>query len=121
MRKIVFGLLIFICVVSLTVTAESYQNPAVITAPSGASLRAGPRPSAETFRMSLFIFVQAADYEEARSRVKTLAAACESALETATFAAVVPSWRIPRYRLDAGTDGSNIQLCLELPVECRCW
>jgi hypothetical protein len=81
----------------------------------------GPRPSAEIFRMPLFIFVQAADYEEARSRVKTLAAACESALETATFTAVVPSWRIPRYRLDAGTDGSNIQLCLELPVECRCW
>jgi hypothetical protein len=46
MRKIVFGLLIFICVVSLTVTAESYQNPAVITAPSGASLRAGPKTSA---------------------------------------------------------------------------
>ncbi len=81
----------------------------------------GRRPSEETFRMHLFVFAQAADYETARSRIQTLGAACESALASEGFAAVVPSWRIPQYRVDAGTDGSNSQLCLELIVECRCW
>lgn len=79
-------------------------------------------PSDETFRFKVFVFVQSAeDYAGARDRLKTLATAVEAALASSTFAAVVPSWGIPEYRLDAGTDGSNRQVCLELTVECRCW
>lgn len=81
----------------------------------------GPRPSAETFRLHVFIFVQAPDYEATRSRVQELAAACEAALSSDVFAAVVPARSIPHYRLEAGTDGSSSQLCLDLTVECRCW
>jgi hypothetical protein len=81
----------------------------------------GPRPSDETFQTKLFVFVQAGDYVTTRDRVKVLATACEAALASATFGAVVDSWSIPRYRLGAGTDGSNRQLCLELAVECSCW
>jgi hypothetical protein len=81
----------------------------------------GSRPSNETFQTKLFVFVQADDYVATRDRLKTLATACEAALASATFGAVVDSWSVPRYRLDAGTDGSNRQLCLELAVECSCW
>ncbi len=81
----------------------------------------GAEPSRRDLPVKLFVFVQAGDYVEARDRVKALAAACEAALASAAFAAVVDSWSIPRYRLDAGTDGSNRQLCLELTVECSCW
>lgn len=82
----------------------------------------GSQPSDETFRIKLFIFVSAAnDYAAVRDRLKTLATAAEAALASSAFAAAVPSWSIPTYRLDAGTDGSNRQLCLELSVECRCW
>lgn len=81
----------------------------------------GPKPSDETFQTKLFVFVQADDYVTTRDRVKVLATACEAALASAGFAAVVDAWSIPRYRLDAGTDGTNRQLCLELTVECSCW
>jgi hypothetical protein len=81
----------------------------------------GSRPSDETFQTKLFCYVQAGDYDEARDRLKALTTACETALASATFGAVIESWSIPRYRLDAGTDGSNRQLCLELTVECSCW
>jgi hypothetical protein len=81
----------------------------------------GPRPSDETFQVKLFAFVQADDYVTTRDRVKVLVRACEAALASPAFGAVVGSWSIPRYRLGAGTDGSNRQLCLELTVECSCW
>jgi hypothetical protein len=81
----------------------------------------GPGPSDETFQVKLFVFVQAGDYAETRDRLKELARACEAALASQVFGAAVDSWSIPRYRLDAGTDGSNRQLCLELAVECSCW
>ena len=81
----------------------------------------GAKPSDESFQFKLFVFVQADDYVTTRDRVKALTAACFAALASATFGAAVDSWNIPRYRLDAGTDGSNRQLCLELTVECSCW
>jgi hypothetical protein len=81
----------------------------------------GPKPSDETFQTKLFVYVQAGDYAETRDRVKALATACAAALASQVFGTVVDSWSIPRYRLDAGTDGSNRQLCLELTVECSCW
>jgi hypothetical protein len=82
----------------------------------------GPKPSAETFRLSVFVYVQRAEpYADVRTRLKTFAGAVEDALESAKFAAVVPAWSVPEYKLDAGTDGTNRQLCLELVVECRCW
>jgi hypothetical protein len=81
----------------------------------------GAKPSDESFQFKLFVFAQADDYVTTRDRVKVLARACEAALASSTFAAAVDSWSIPRYRLGAGTDGSNRQLCLELTVECSCW
>lgn len=81
----------------------------------------GPKPSDETIQVKLFCFAQADDYVTTRDRVKALTAACFAALASATFGAAVDSWNIPRYRLDAGTDGSNRQLCLEFTVECSCW
>ena len=81
----------------------------------------GPRPSDEAFQTKLFVFVQADDYVTTRDRLKALATACEAALASQVFGAVVDSWSIPHYRLGAGTDGSNRQLCLELAVECSCW
>lgn len=81
----------------------------------------GPGPSDETFQVKLFVFVQAGDYAETRDRLKVLARACEAALASPAFGTVVGSWSIPRYRLGAGTDGTNRQLCLELTVECSCW
>jgi len=81
----------------------------------------GAKPSNETFQVKLFVFASAGDYATTRDRVKALAAACEAALASAAFAIVVDVWNISRYRLDAGTDGTNRQLCLELTVECSCW
>lgn len=81
----------------------------------------GPKPSDETFQTKLFVFVQADDYVTTRDRLKTLTTACVAALASDTFGAAVDSWSVPRYRLEAGTDGSNRQLCLELAVECSCW
>lgn len=81
----------------------------------------GSKPSDETFQFKLFVFVQEGDYVTTRNRVKALGTACEAALASQTFGAVVDSWRIPQYRLGAGTDGSNRQLCLELTVGCSCW
>lgn len=80
-----------------------------------------PTPSDETIQVKLFCFAQADDYVATRDRVKALTTACFGALASATFGSAVDSWGISRYRLDAGTDGSNRQLCLELTVECRCW
>jgi len=82
----------------------------------------GSEPSAETFRMDVVIYTQLAeDYAAVRDRLKGFAAAVERALASDGFAAVVPAWSIPTYRLEAGTDGSNRQLLLQLTVECRCW
>ena len=82
----------------------------------------GGSPTDETFRFSLFVFTQRAEeYVEVRDRLVTFAGAVGSALASATFAAAVPSWTIGAYTLDAGTDGTNRQLCLELVVECKCW
>jgi len=81
----------------------------------------GPGPSRETFQVKLFVFASADDYVTTRGRVQALATACEAALASPGFAALVAAWSIPRYRLEAGTDGTNRQLCLELTVECSCW
>lgn len=82
----------------------------------------GPRPSAETFRLGVFVYTQRAEpYDEVRDRLKKFAGAVEDALESAKFAAVVPAWSIVNYKLEAGTDGTHRQLCLEIDVECRCW
>ena len=82
----------------------------------------GSKPSAETFRLSVFVFsAHAEPYADVRNRLVTFAPAVEDALEDAGFVAVVPAWSIPEYKLDAGTDGTKRQLCLEIKVECRCW
>ena len=79
-------------------------------------------PSDESCRMKVFVFVQmAGEYVDVRARIKTLAAAVVAALGSGGVAAVAPSWSVPGYKLDAGTDGSNRQLCLELSVEFTCW
>jgi hypothetical protein len=82
----------------------------------------GTRPSDETFQVKVFVFVQmAADYADVAARLKVLSRAVGDALASSGFAAAVGSWSIPQYRIDAGTDGSNRQLCLELTIECSCW
>jgi hypothetical protein len=82
----------------------------------------GTKPSDEAFTFSVFVYVQAGeDYATIRDTLKALARAVEDALGSATFAAAVPAWSITQYLLDAGTDGTNRQLALELKVECRCW
>jgi hypothetical protein len=82
----------------------------------------GTKPSAEMFRLSVFVYTQRAEpYPDVRSRLRTFAAAVEDALESDKFAAVVPAWGVPEYKLDAGTDGTHRQLCLEIVVGCRCW
>jgi hypothetical protein len=87
-----------------------------------AELSGESQPSAETFRFSVFVFSQWAGTEaEAREHLKVYARGVEDALASEAFRAVVPSWMIPRFRLESGSDGTNRQLCLELVVECRCW
>lgn len=82
----------------------------------------GAQPSAETFRLTVVVYTQRAEeYVEVRDRLKGFAAAVERALASAGFAAVVPAWSIPDYRLEAGSDGTNRQLSLAIVVECRCW
>ena len=79
-------------------------------------------PSDETFRLTVVVFTQLADeYDEVRDRLMGLAAGAEGALSSAGFAAVVPAWTIPDFRLEEGTDGTYRQMSLELIVECRCW
>ena len=82
----------------------------------------GSRPSDETFRFKVIVFVQAAaDYADVRDSLKTLAGAVEDALASDGFAAVVPSWSIPTWTLDSGTEDAKRSLALDLDVECRCW
>ena len=86
------------------------------------SLSGATSPSDETFRLTVVVFTQLADeYAAVRDRLKGFVSAVEDALASATFAAAVPSWSVPAYNLDAGTDGTHRQLSLELIVECRCW
>ena len=82
----------------------------------------GGNPSAETFRLTVVVYVQQADeYIAVRDTVKGLAGAVASALASNTFRAVVPAWTVPDYRLEEGTDGTYRQVSLSLAVECRCW
>ena len=82
----------------------------------------GDGPSAETFRLTVVVYVQAADdYATVRDTAKLLAGAVERALGSPTFTVVVPSWTVPDYRLEEGTDGKHRQVSLSFGVECRCW
>jgi hypothetical protein len=79
-------------------------------------------PSDETLRLTVLIFTShALEAIEVRNLLKTLTAGVFTALASATFAAVVPSWTLADYTLDAGTDGTNRQQALKLTVECQCW
>jgi hypothetical protein len=82
----------------------------------------GGNPSEETFLFTVVVYVQQADeYIAVRDSVKGLASAVVRALASSTFKAVVPSWTVPNYRLEEGTDGTHRQVSLSLTVECRCW
>ena len=80
------------------------------------------RPSDETFTIKVFVFVWAGGaYVDLRDTLKTLARAVEDALSSDGFTAVVPSWSIPTFSLDAGTEDAKRSLALALSVECQCW
>lgn len=82
----------------------------------------GTTPSDETDRIKAFLYVQSpGDYVDVRDRLRALARAFEDAMRSDAVAVVVPSWSIPNYALDAGTDGTNRQLVLELTLELRSW
>jgi len=82
----------------------------------------GGGPTAETFRLNVIVYAQAADdFTAVRDTIQLLAAAVERALGSEAFTAVVPAWDIPEYRLEEGTDGTNRQVALSLAVACRCW
>lgn len=79
-------------------------------------------PSDETFRLTVFVFTShALEAIEVRDLLKVLTAGVFVAMSSPAFAAVVPAWTLADYTLDAGTDGTNRQLALELAFECRCW
>ena len=78
-------------------------------------------PSDETLSFPVFIFAQADDYLASRTKLKELGGAVERALASDGVKAVLPSWGCSDYELDSGTDGSNVQLCLQLTIEGQCW
>jgi hypothetical protein len=79
-------------------------------------------PSAETFHLTVFCFAShGLPYVEVRDAVMVMAGAVFAALDSSAFAAIAPAWKLSDYTFDEGTDGSNIQVALELVLECRVW